>query len=736
MQAQSLRSESSASIDSDQFFDALETESNSCRSSLNLSYELSRENTSQNTRSPFQQKDDKSLPNRFSRLDLKEDSSISSKNSLIKNKEEKEIVYESSVEDTNDEIIRNQPSPQDRNSFGSKIPNDLMLEISSSSEGEDSDTDLSRPIPVAVALPPTPTPNRFQLTQNTVVDRDTGRIYTLNEAEGLDDSKYARLPNRGVRAWSEQDFKVDENDVPEGASHVDDQETKSNQSSSTGSLSRKTLIAGLKSLGGKGRRTQIKFPWKKSQSKDSGMSSRKSESAVARGEMDPRILELTGLVQIKLKNKTTPEFSDMALLQQVSGHRGAIWTLAFSPDGGLLATGGQDTYLLVWRISRESARISRNLNAAGQQFKGEPDLHHTSAFSRATQAPPVDRETLERGVESERHPGEDEGMEFCDALFLEVPIRKYAGHSADIIDVSWSRTDFLLSASIDKSVKLWHATREECLHTFPHSDFVTGVDFHPIQDKFFISGCFDKKIRLWNIPDGRVKEWTQASDIVTATKFSPDGSFVIAGLYHGQVIFYQTDGLRYYTQIECRNRKGPLKTGQKVTGLAFMNSGLSEPVPNSVCRVAASCHHQLLVTTNDSRLRLYTDDYLMACKYKGLLNDSMQIKASFSEENEYVICGSENGKVYIWKAYQANAKHSTTGHRDKNNSYESFLGSGGDPAIATVAQFVHSRSVRHALKKKVCMDSEMPNADYVNAMIITADYNGTIRVYCRAKYKR
>jgi len=42
---------------------------------------------------------------------------------------------------------------------------------------------------------------------------------------------------------------------------------------------------------------------------------------------------------------------------------------------------------------------------------------------------------------------------------------------------------------------------------------------------------------------------------------------------------------------------------------------------------------QLLVTTNDSRLRLFgLDDYCMITKYKGLVNRSMQIKAHFSEE--------------------------------------------------------------------------------------------------------
>ena len=37
------------------------------------------------------------------------------------------------------------------------------------------------------------------------------------------------------------------------------------------------------------------------------------------------------------------------------------------------------------------------------------------------------------------------------------------------------------------------------------------------------------------------------------------------------------------------------------------------------------------------------DDFSMVCKYKGLINDVMQIRASFSDCGRYVVAGSENG---------------------------------------------------------------------------------------------
>lgn len=169
------------------------------------------------------------------------------------------------------------------------------------------------------------------------------------------------------------------------------------------------------------------------------------------------------------------------------------------------------------------------------------------------------------------------------------------------------------------------------------------------------------------------------------------------------MLFYQTEGMRYFTQIECRNRRGTKRRGCKVSGFAFKRTycggkdavggdagtggggGGSGGVVNGRSAVSSSgagrlgespvtpvaggsmaragggggvggggggvgshIPEQLLVTTNDSRLRLYnTDDFGMNAKYKGFTNDTLQITATFSEDGKQIICGSENGKVSV-----------------------------------------------------------------------------------------
>jgi WD40 repeat protein len=130
-------------------------------------------------------------------------------------------------------------------------------------------------------------------------------------------------------------------------------------------------------------------------------------------------------------------------------------------------------------------------------------------------------------------------------LLSSEPIQRFTDHTADVIDLSWSHTNFLLTASLDSSVRLYHHSKSQCLHLFKHANLVASVAFHPNDERYFISGGIDKKLRLWSITDGRVKDWAQAPDVITAVRFTPDGRYAVAGLFRGQVYFYDSDGLKY-----------------------------------------------------------------------------------------------------------------------------------------------------------------------------------------------
>ncbi len=119
-----------------------------------------------------------------------------------------------------------------------------------------------------------------------------------------------------------------------------------------------------------------------------------------------------------------------------------------------------------------------------------------------------------------------------------------------------------------------------------------------------MSGSLDGRLRLWNIPDKKVSlsnEVDGSTKLITAANFCQRGEFAVVGSYDGRCIFYKTDQLAYYTQIHVRSTRGKNSRGRKISGI--------EPMPGE---------DKILVTSNDSRIRLYDlTDLNLSCKYKG-----------------------------------------------------------------------------------------------------------------------
>jgi len=315
-----------------------------------------------------------------------------------------------------------------------------------------------------------------------------------------------------------------------------------------------------------------------------------------------------------------------------------------------------------------------------------------------------------------------------DDILSIIAYREFTGHRADIIDISWSNGEFILSASIDQTVMLWHTSRTRCLCLFQHSDIVTSVQFHPNEDYLFLSGSFDSRLRLWNILEHRVVDWVQVPTLVTCTTFSKNGKFAIAGLYDGQCFFYSTHGhrLKYVTAIECRNHKGKYRKGRKVTGLQYLNADTNN-------KHSAHGSSELLISTNDSRLRLYNlSNFDQKCKYKGHENTQSQIHARLSPDDKLIICGSEDGNIYIWRVEKSDADESNSiFHSSKKQTtmdfYEYFRSHCKLPQVALFAphrtiHYVHRFRTESAMLFK-------NDEDKIKHIILTAGTEGNINVY-------
>jgi len=174
-------------------------------------------------------------------------------------------------------------------------------------------------------------------------------------------------------------------------------------------------------------------------------------------------------------------------------------------------------------------------------------------------------------------------------LFGEKPLKIFKGHLNDIIDVCWgiNNSNIILSASLDKSILMWDLTKDTYIHKFEHSNMVTCLSFCPNNENLFVSGCLDKIVRIWDTTKKKVVDYINVQDLITSITYFPSGDQIAIGFHNGKISVYDIiPKLKYNTSFDCRNRFGKYSKGRKVTGLEFINN------------------HDVLVTTNDSRIRL------------------------------------------------------------------------------------------------------------------------------------
>ncbi|KUI65430.1 hypothetical protein VM1G_01255 [Cytospora mali] len=366
-------------------------------------------------------------------------------------------------------------------------------------------------------------------------------------------------------------------------------------------------------------------------------------STVEGGGFIPRHKEPPRYIRIRAHNKKhhDREFNRMFLAQELVGTQPKLTEDGKVADGGVAVvtvsvagTGGrrrEKTGGAIW--ATEFARDGRYLAAAGKD-----------AIVRiwAVISTPEERRAQEEEEASVRPIGE----RLSAPVFVERPIKEFSGHTNEILDLTWSKNNFLLSTSMDKTVRLWHISRDECLCTFKHKDLVTKVAFHPTDDRFFLAGSLDMTLRLWSIPDKAVAYSVHLPDMVTAVAFTPDGKLAIAGLLNGLCMIYETEGLKFHSQIHAKSSRGKNSKGSKITGIQTiampLNSGGSGGTePGEV---------KIMVSTNDSRIRVYKlKDGSLDVKFKGHENACTQISGSFSDDAQYIISGSEDRKTFIWK---------------------------------------------------------------------------------------
>jgi WD40 repeat protein/class 3 adenylate cyclase len=205
------------------------------------------------------------------------------------------------------------------------------------------------------------------------------------------------------------------------------------------------------------------------------------------------------------------------LLRTLQGHRDAVLSVAFDPQGGTLGSGSCDKTVKLWEA--RSGKLLRTL-------EGHADDVWSLAFD------PQGR-TLASG-------SEDNTVKLWEARSGKL-LRTLEGHQNVVLSVAFDpQGGTLASGSQGNTVKLWEARSGKLLYTVEwHHGMVWSVAFDP-QGGTLASGSSDCTVKLWETRGKLLHTLEGHQNAVNSVAFDPQGATLASGSDDTTVKLWET----------------------------------------------------------------------------------------------------------------------------------------------------------------------------------------------------
>ncbi len=203
-----------------------------------------------------------------------------------------------------------------------------------------------------------------------------------------------------------------------------------------------------------------------------------------------------------------------------SRHAGSVNAVAWSPDGTKIASCSSDLTVKVWDATTRTIL---------QTYRGHQSYVGTLAWS------PDGTKIASGSGYPPNNPGYDPTIDHTvhvwDVQTARLLFPPYRGHAGQIKQVAWSPDGSkIASASVDKTAQVWNASDGAWVSTFSYQDKeVWAVAWSPDGTRL-VSGSHDGTVQIWPpVVDPPTITFHGHTDGVNTVAWSPDGKYIASG---------------------------------------------------------------------------------------------------------------------------------------------------------------------------------------------------------------
>jgi len=322
-------------------------------------------------------------------------------------------------------------------------------------------------------------------------------------------------------------------------------------------------------------------------------------------------------------------------VSRFTGHEAAVYSVAFSPDGDLAASGDADGVLLIWDVAS---------NEEIQSFEGHNHQINAVDFD-------PNMEFLVSAACGERDDTVNEECISGDIILWDIEtgeeVRRFVGHEDEVTTVTFDPSgNRILSGGADRTMRLWDVQTGEQIGIYRrHLGKVVDVAFHPEEQNKAVSLAIDSPPTLWDLDTGREIIRYYQHDVmdepnldVGSVMFSPNGE---------QILGSYGIPMRLWDTTTGELQREFLGHGSYVNSVAFSVDG-------QIALSSAWRENSFRVWDTDSGVELR--------RFEGHAGVVRAI--TISDDGRYALSGSDDTTVRVWDLDNGAEVMSLPGHND------------------------------------------------------------------------